>query len=89
LDREDFYRNKYQEEGWNVLNIAKTGKKSGSIGSLGSGKWNYNSCYKEAQKYHTLKDFRKKSPTAYIAALKNGWKNEYTWLETINHKPGY
>jgi hypothetical protein len=89
LDREDYYRNKYKDEGWNVLNIAKTGRRSGSLGSLGSGKWNYDSCYKEAQKYHTLKDFRKKSPAAYNTVCKNGWQNEYTWLETINHKPGY
>lgn len=89
LDREDFYCKKYQSEGWNLLNIAKTGKKSGSIGSLGNGKWNYNSCYKEAQKYCTLKDFRKKSPAAYNTACKNGWQNEYTWLKTPNHKSGY
>ena len=89
LDREDFYCKKYQSEGWNLLNIAKTGKKSGSIGSLCNGKWNYDSCYKEAQKYHTLKDFREKSPGAYSAALREGWNNKYTWLETVGHKPGY
>ena len=89
LEKEDFYRNKFKSDGWNVLNVAKTGKKSGSIGNLGNGKWNYDSCYKEAQKYCTLKDFRKKSPAAYNAVCKNGWQNEYTWLETINHKPGY
>lgn len=89
LDREDYYCNKYQSEGWNVLNIAKTGIKSGSLGGLGSGKWNYKSCYKEAKKYKTLKDFRKKSPAAYNVACKNKWQDDYEWLKTIEHKGGY
>lgn len=89
LDREDYYRNKYQSEGWNVLNIAKTGMKSGSLGGLGSGKWNYKSCYKEAQKYKTLKEFRKKSPAAYNVVCKNGWQDDYVWLKTVAHKPNY
>lgn len=89
LDREDYYRNKYQSEGWNVLNIAKTGRKSGSLGGLGSGKWNYKSCYKEAKKYKTLKEFRKKSPAAYNVVCKNGWQDDYVWLKTLTHKPGY
>lgn len=89
LDREDYYCNKYRSEGWNVLNIAKTGRKSGSLGSLGSGKWNYKSCYKEAQKYRTLKEFRKKSPSAYNVACKNGWQELYYWLTIKSHKCGY
>lgn len=89
LDREDHYCNKYRSEGWNVLNIAKTGRKSGSLGSLGSGKWNYKSCYKEAQKYKTLKEFRKKSSAAYNVVCKNGWQDDYAWLKTVNHKPNY
>lgn len=89
LDREDYYRNKYQNEGWNVLNIAKTGKKSGSIGGLGSGKWNYKSCYKEAQKYNTLKEFRKNSAATYHVVLKNGWLNDYKWLKTVTNKANY
>lgn len=89
LDREDYYRNKYQSEGWNVLNIAKTGRKSGSLGGLGSGKWNYKSCYKEAQKYKTLKEFRKKSSATYNVVCKNGWLDDYVWLKRVAHKPNY
>lgn len=89
LDKEDYYCNKYQSEGWNVLNIAKTGRKSGSLGGLGRGKWNYNSCYKEAQKYTTLKEFRKKSPAAYNVVCKNKWQNDYVWLKTVTHRPNY
>lgn len=89
LDKEDFYRNKYQEEGWNVLNVAKTGRKSGSLGGLGSGKWNYKTCRNEAQKYRTLKEFRKKSPAAYNVVCKHGWQNDYGWLQVKSHKPGF
>ncbi len=89
LDKEDYYRQKYHNEGWNVLNVAKTGRKSGSLGGLGSGKWNYKSCYKEALKYKTLKEFRKKSPSAYNVVCKNGWQDDYVWLKTIPHKAGY
>ena len=81
LDREDYYRNKYQSEGWNVLNIAKTGRKSGSLGGLGSGKWNYKSCYKEAQLYETRAQFQKGNGSAYGKALKENWLDDYVWLE--------
>lgn len=51
-------------------------------------RWNYESCYKEAQKYTLLIDFRKYSRGAYGSALKNGWLCDYTWLK--HRKPtGY
>lgn len=81
LKQEDYYKNKYKQEGWNILNVAKTGVRSGSLGKL-KRKWTKNECYKEAKKYSTLKDFRKKSSTAYNVSLKNGWNKEYTWLTT-------
>ena len=88
-EKEDYYRKKYEKEGWNVINIAKTGIQSGSVGSLSNGKWNHKSCYKEALKYSTLKDFRKNSQSAYNSANTNGWLKEYTWLERQIHKIGY
>ena len=87
LEKEDYYCNKYKEDGWNLLNVAKTGLKSGSLGALGSGKWNYKKCYEEAKKYTTLRDFRKcDNPTAYEKALKNGWLKDYTWLISTIHR---
>ena len=91
LEKEDYYRNKYEQEGWNVLNIAKTGLNSGSLGSLGR-KWTREICYEEAKKYKTLKEFTENSYNAYNAAYKNGWLDDYTWLETIRnskHEKGY
>ena len=89
LVREDYYCNKYRDEGWNILNIARTGVKSGSIGGIGHGKWKYGSCYREAQKYRTLKEFRKKSPAAYNKACKNRWVGDYIWLERPHHESNY
>lgn len=80
-DKEDYYKNKYKAEGWNVLNKGKTGKTCGSIGKLG-GKWTKKSCLEEAQKYKTIGEFHKKSVSAYQKALKMGWINDYTWLES-------
>jgi len=92
LEKEDYYRNKYEQDGWNVLNVAKTGLNSGSLGSLGKGKWTREICYEEAKKYNTLKEFMEASYNIYNAAYKNGWLDDYTWLETIRnskHEMGY
>ena len=80
LEKEDYYVNKYREEGWNILNKAKTGKKSGSLGSIGNGKWNRKTCYEEAKKYKTRNEFQKRSNSAYNAARRNGWLDDYTWF---------
>lgn len=44
-------------------------------------KWNKEMCLSEARKYTCLKDFRKKSQSAYISSLRNGWLKEYSWLK--------
>ena len=88
LEREDFYRNKYEQEGWNIINIAKTGVKSGSLGSLGR-KWTYKACFEEAKKYTTAKEFRELASSVYTISLKNGWYKDYTWLKNEYHLHGY
>lgn len=77
---EDWYKEKYTEAGWKVLNKAKTGV---GVGSLGSGvvKWNYERCKEESLKYKTRPEFYKKSSGAYRAAKKNGWLDDYIWLK--------
>ena len=89
LEKEDEYRQKYEDEGWNVLNKAKTGKKSGSLGGLNLKKWNRQKCLEEAQKYKTLKDFIHGSGGAYAKARKQGWLEDYNFLYTPHHKPRY
>ena len=83
--KEDEWCKKFQNNGYTLINIALTGKGVGSIGAL-STKWTYKRCYKEAQKYKYKIDFINNSHSAYIAAHKNGWFNDYTWLKNkINH----
>lgn len=88
LRKEDYYRKKYESDGWNVLNVGKTGVGSGSIGTL-SGKWTKKSCREESKKYSTLKEFREQNESAYSVATRNGWAKEYTWLKRLKRENGY
>lgn len=74
--REGYWLQWYKDNGWETLNRAKTG----SIGRLGKGKWNYESVKEEAKKYTTKGEFSQRNASAYQAALKNGWINEYKWF---------
>lgn len=74
--REQYWIDKYKNEGWILINK----KKGGSVGGLGRCKWNYETCYNEAKKYNNISDFAKWSPGAYQKAIKNNWRNDYTWL---------
>ena len=86
---EDYYVKKYRAEGWNVLNLAATGKNSGSRGSLGRDKWKHDNTYEEARKYTSITEFSTKNGTAYQKALKHGWLKEYTWFESKQKPKGY
>lgn len=81
LKTEDYYVRKYREEGWNVLNKAKTGLRSGALGTLNKGKWNKKTCYEEAKKYKTKSEFSIGSGGAYNYACKHDLINEYIWFE--------
>lgn len=48
---------------------------------VSNGYWTYKTCYEEAKKYESKKEFMKKSRGAYKVAIKNKWINDYTWLE--------
>lgn len=73
---EEHYFNQYKDNGWIMINKAKTG----SIGGLAH-KWTYSTCKKEAEKYTLLKDFIKQSVSAYDKAIKYGWLKDYVWLK--------
>lgn len=52
-----------------------------------SGYWNnYDNCYQEALKYQTRKAFKKYSGGAFCGAKRNGWLNDYTWMECMQAK---
>ena len=74
--KEGVWVDKYKSDGWNVLNKTKTG----SIGSLGKGKWNYKRTREEALKYTTRTEFEYGSPGAYHSARRNGWLNDFDWF---------
>ena len=78
-----------RDEGYVVLNKAKTGINSGSIGRLFCGKWTYKTCLDEAKKYKSRKEFEKFCNGGYQVSYRKGWINDYTWF-IQKHKPnGY
>lgn len=78
---EDSWIKYYIEQGYNVLNKAKTGIQKGSIGSIGWGKWTYKTCYNEARKYTSRKEFQIKNVGAYTRALQYKWLDDYDWFK--------
>ena len=85
--KEGYWVEYYREQGWTILNKAKTG----GLGLIAKGKWTYETCYREARKYSRRCDFAK-SPTscsAYDVARRNGWLDDYSWFEELTHPAGY
>jgi len=69
-EREEYWVNHYKAEGWNLLNKAKTGNRSSSLGSLAELKWNKKriiAAVKECD--YDLTRFMKEYWTAYYAML--------------------
>ena len=44
-------------------------------------KWTRESCYQEAKKYFSRSQFQKGCSGAYIASRKNGWLDDYKWMQ--------
>lgn len=75
LELEDYWVNYYKKIGFNVLNKAKTGVKSGSLGHVKL--WDYDSCKNESSKYKTRADFRNNSVWCWNICRKMGWLDEF------------
>ena len=73
---EDWYKLKYAEAGWKLLNKAKTGVGTSSLGNA-IVKWSYEKCYNEAKKYENRGEFRKGNLSAYNAAQRNKWLDDF------------
>lgn len=86
---EEYHRKSFMEEGWNILNIAKTGLGSSSLGKLNRSTWNHDNLYEEAKKYHTRYEFQKNNKSAYVAAYEQGFLDEYTWFEVTQKPTGF
>lgn len=79
-EREGYWVEKYKSDGWVILNKIKTG----SIGLLARGKWTYEKTKEESKKYKTRAEFVKGNSSAFSAAKKNGWLDEFSWLVNGN-----
>ena len=77
---ENEYEKKYKKEGYNVLNIAKTGiNKSSTGGSIY--KWTYYNIFREAMLYRNRARFKEFDGSAYARAMNNKWLNDFFWFE--------
>lgn len=54
-----------------------------------NGYWTRENCYNEAKKYKLKVDFEKGSNSAYVTARRNGWFEDYTWLDSRFKPTGY
>ena len=81
LEREDYWVNYYKERGYNVLNIAKTGIGSGSLGGINFGKWTKEKVFEKAKEYNSKTDFKKGCLYVFNIAYNNGWLKEMPWLK--------
>ncbi len=79
---EGIIKEKYKNEGWNILNVAPTGNLGGN-----NIKWTKKKIKKEALKYNNRGEFKYHNPSAYNSACKNGWLNEIcSHMLLINNK---
>ena len=75
---EIYYIEKYKNEGWNILNIAR----GGALGGM-TMIWTKRACIEEALKYSELTEFRKEKMGTYLSACRNGWIKEISKHMTI------
>ena len=72
--------NLYKSDGWNILNVAKTG----STGGMSSK--SIEDCIKEVDKYTLLSDFAKNSPTYYWHMSRHNLTHLYDKLKRARKK---
>jgi hypothetical protein len=85
-EAEDKWIRIYENNGWNIINEAKTGKGSSSLGSFGV-KWTYDACAEAAKKCKSKQEYREKYGTASRVATANGWINDF--FSNIKTSDGY
>ena len=86
LIREDYWVNSYKENGWNVINKAKTGRLSGSLGAIK--KWDYETCKEFCKNYAYKSEVRAANCTCYTTCLKNNWFEEFGIADKKVHPNG-
>jgi hypothetical protein len=88
-EKEDYWKNFYEDMGYNILNKAATGVGRSSLGAIGFGKWKREACFEEAKKYASRSEFKEGNGSAYSAASKRGWLKDYTWFEELKIPESY
>ena len=79
-EREDYWRKYYEAQGYTMLNRGATGKKSGSIGALASGKWTFEKAYKIAQAFQTVNEMCEEYEYLYKISKARGWLEKFDWF---------
>lgn len=80
---EDKWLKHYRNNGWVVLNKAKTGIGRGSLGA--TVKWDYEACKEEAKKYNSKHEMKLNNQSAYSSSVRNGWIDEFfTQIKKVN-----
>lgn len=74
--KEKMWLDYYVDNGWNKINIGKTGENSSSLGSIAS-IWTYDTCKEAAKKCTSKEDFKKKYSRAHNVSITNKWLNEF------------
>lgn len=85
-DKENYWVNEYFIKGWNIINKAKTGKGSSSLGATNR-KWTYEACAAVASECSNKSEYRKKYPTADRVASQNNWINDF--FDNVKKPNGY
>lgn len=75
-EKENSWIEKYRNNGWSILNKAKTGAGVGSLGSTPR-KWNYETCKCAAETCKNKEEFKKRFSRAHNVSRYNGWINEF------------
>jgi len=84
VKKEGEIEEQYKNNGWKVLNVAKTGALGSSII-----KWTLDEIQKEALKYKTRNEFAKGSPSAYDSARRQGFLDDITKHMTLVKRNKY
>ena len=73
---ENSWKLAYIDAGWTMLNKAKTGKGSGSLGAYVI-KWTYEECQKLCEQYNNTYDLRMDNVLLYSALTHHGWLHDF------------
>lgn len=81
--QEHFFVNLFREQGWFIINKAKTGEYSSSLGSNNI-TLTYEICFIASQLYKSKSEFQKKDVSKYRKSLEMGWIDN--WFTNVDRK---